>query len=83
MNERSNNLGREEIIIEKEFVRRPKVPWSKDVQRFLRFLHDQQINYVPKPLGFDQEEHELVSFVPGRYMISHCRMSFIQMRFFV
>lgn len=65
MNERSNNLGREEIIIEKAFVRRPKVPWSKDIQRFLRFLQDQQINYVPKPLGFDQEEHELVSFVPG------------------
>lgn len=58
-------MGRPEIRIEAELVKRPEQKWSPNVQKFLGYLRDQGVEYVPKPLGIDDSGNEIVSYVSG------------------
>lgn len=65
MTMKKTKMGRPEISIEAEIVRRPQKKWSPHVQRFLAYLRGKDVKYVPKPLGVDERGNEIVSYVPG------------------
>jgi hypothetical protein len=46
-------------------VRRPTMPWSHEVQRLLTHVRRQGFLRVPEPLGFDDEDREVVRFIEG------------------
>ena len=46
-------------------IRRPKKPSSEAVQALLRHLGDHGFDGCPRPLGFDEEGREVLSFVDG------------------
>lgn len=46
-------------------VRRPCRPFTATVHAFLRHLRSQGIDFVPEPLGYDDEGREILSFVEG------------------
>jgi len=46
-------------------VRRPAGPWSPTVQRLLGHLRRQGLDWVPEPLGVDDEGRDRVSYLPG------------------
>src|SRR6185312_16000067 len=46
-------------------VRRPRRPFSATVQKFLSHLHANGFTAAPRPLGFDDEGREVLSFVAG------------------
>jgi hypothetical protein len=46
-------------------VRRPAGPWTRTVQRLLRHLHDHGVDWVPVPLGTDEQGRDITSFLPG------------------
>jgi hypothetical protein len=46
-------------------VRRPRRPFSVTVQAFLAHLHASGFTAAPKPLGFDDQGREVLTYVPG------------------
>lgn len=46
-------------------VRRPVRPFTATVQAYLRHLWAQGIDFVPEPLGYDEQGREVLSYVPG------------------
>jgi len=44
---------------------RPVNKWTEDIHHFLRFLHEEGADFVPKPHGINENEEEVLSFVPG------------------
>ena len=48
-----------------ETVRRPVRPFTATVQSYLRHLWAQGIDFVPQPLGYDDQGREVLGFVPG------------------
>jgi len=46
-------------------VRRPVRPFTGTVQSFLRHLRAQGVEFVPEPLGYDDQGREVLRFVPG------------------
>lgn len=46
-------------------VRRPVRPFTATIQSFLHHLWVQGINFVPEPLGYDEQGREVLRFVPG------------------
>jgi Ser/Thr protein kinase RdoA (MazF antagonist) len=46
-------------------VRRPVRTFTSTVQAFLRHLWAQGIDFVPEPLGYDDQGREVLRFVPG------------------
>lgn len=46
-------------------VRRPAEPWSSTVQRLLRHLRDLGVDWVPEPMGTDNQGRSVVGFLPG------------------
>jgi hypothetical protein len=48
-----------------EKVIRPANVWSPDVHRFLEFLISKGFEFVPKPIGFTDNNEEILSYVPG------------------
>lgn len=46
-------------------VRRPAQPWTPTVHALLRHLQDVGFPYAPRPLGFDDEGREVLSYLPG------------------
>lgn len=61
-----STLTRQEQIINKgEYVYRPSGNWTKDVHKFLAYLHNKGFDATPKPLGFDKTGREIVSFIKG------------------
>ncbi|MFS1513730.1 aminoglycoside phosphotransferase family protein [Chengkuizengella sp. SCS-71B] len=48
-----------------ETVVRPSNKWTKDIHCFLQFLHEEGVNFVPKPYGINEKEEEIISFMPG------------------
>lgn len=47
-------------------VHRPTGPWTPAVHALLEFLADQGLDGVPSVLGIDEEDREVLSFLPGR-----------------
>ena len=47
-------------------IRRPRKPSSETVQALLGHLHDHGFDGCPRPLGFDDQGREVLSFVEGR-----------------
>ena len=45
-------------------VVRPSNKWTKDVHRFLHFLHEKGAEFVPEPIGITNE-NEMITFMPG------------------
>lgn len=48
-----------------ETVRRPNRPFTSTVQRYLAHLHANGIDFVPEPLGYDDDGREVLSYVDG------------------
>lgn len=48
-----------------ETVRRGAGPWSPTVQRLLHHLHEHGVDWVPRPLGVDEQGRDSVSFLAG------------------
>jgi hypothetical protein len=46
-------------------VRRPARAFTDTVQAYLAHLHAVGVNFVPKPLGYDEQGREVLSFVDG------------------
>lgn len=46
-------------------VHRESGPWSASVHALLRHLREHGIDWVPEPLGFDEQGREVLSFLPG------------------
>lgn len=46
-------------------VRRPVRPFTATVHAFLRHLWDQGVDFVPEPLGYDDQGREVLRYVPG------------------
>jgi len=46
-------------------VRRPVRPFTGTVQAFLHHLRAQGVEFVPEPLGYDDQGREVLRFVPG------------------
>ena len=64
-NELSIVTRQDQIINKGEYVYRPSGNWTKDVHKFLGYLHDKGFDATPKPLGFDKTCKEIVSFIKG------------------
>lgn len=47
-------------------VRRTPGPWSASVHAVLEHLHDVGFDRCPRPLGFDDQGREVLTFLPGR-----------------
>lgn len=47
-------------------IRRPRKPSSEAVQTLLRHLHDAGFDGCPEPLGFDEQNREVLSYVDGQ-----------------
>jgi phosphotransferase family enzyme len=48
-----------------ETVRRPRRPFNATVQAFLSHLHANGFTAAPRPLGFDDQDREVLSYVAG------------------
>lgn len=48
-----------------ETVRRPVRPFTATVQAYLAHLHSRGFDAAPRPLGYDDQGREVLSFVPG------------------
>jgi hypothetical protein len=46
-------------------VRRPVQPWTPSVHALLRHLDEAGFAYAPRPLGFDEEGREVLTFIEG------------------
>lgn len=46
-------------------VRRPVQPWTPSVHALLRHLEEVGFAYAPRPLGFDEEGREILTFLDG------------------
>jgi hypothetical protein len=46
-------------------VRRPRRPFSATVQSFLAHLHAAGFTGAPRPFGFDEQDREVLSYIPG------------------
>ncbi len=60
---RGGNMG--EVLRVGATVRRPAGPWTVRVQQHMRELRDQGLEFVPEPLGVDEDGREVVAFVEG------------------
>lgn len=49
-------------------VRRPTGPWTPAVHELLRFLADAGLPRIPRVLGIDDREREILTFLPGRVL---------------
>ncbi|NYI90933.1 hypothetical protein HNR02_004256 [Amycolatopsis endophytica] len=47
-------------------VRRPAGPWTPAVHALLAHLHTAGFTGAPKPLGVDEQNREVLTFIPGR-----------------
>lgn len=48
-----------------ETVRRNSGPWTPTIHILLTFLAEHGFEASPRPLGFDEQEREILSFMPG------------------
>jgi hypothetical protein len=48
-----------------ETVRRPTRPWTPTIHALLRHVRDRGFDLAPEPLGFDDQDREIVTFIPG------------------
>lgn len=67
--------GRQNGIIKVgDRIYRPAGPWSSQVQTFLSYLRKEGFLAAPEPFGFDNNGHEIVSFIDGE--VSNYPLSF-------
>ena len=60
-NELSIVTRQDQIINKGEYVYRPSGNWTKDVHKFLGYLHDKGFGVASKPLGFGKTGREIVT----------------------
>ena len=48
-----------------DLVIRPSNPWTQDVHNFLNYIIDEGAHFVPKPYGINENDEEMISFLPG------------------
>ena len=48
-----------------ETVRRPAGPWTPTIHALLRHVRDRGFDLAPEPLGFDDSDREVLSYIPG------------------
>ena len=46
-------------------VHRDAGPWTATIHRLLRHLHANGVEWVPQPIGLDDDGREIVTFLPG------------------
>ncbi|WP_119296076.1 aminoglycoside phosphotransferase family protein [Streptomyces sp. YIM 130001] len=54
-----------EVLRVGDTVRRPAQPWTRTVHAFLRHLDAVGFPYAPRPLGFDEQGREVLTFING------------------
>ncbi|MFG2004801.1 phosphotransferase enzyme family protein [Spirillospora sp. NPDC048911] len=54
-----------DIVRVADTVRRPVRPFTATIQAYLAHLHQAGFSAAPRPLGFDEQGREVLSFVPG------------------
>lgn len=52
-------------------VRKPTKPQSATVRRLLAHVRDQGVTWVPEPLGTDEQDRDVWSFIPGDVVRDH------------
>jgi hypothetical protein len=57
------NVGR--VVRVGDTVRRTAGPWTPAVHELLRYLDYAGFDYSPRPLGFDEQGREIVSYIAG------------------
>lgn len=57
--------GRKEIQIDQETVIRPNKSWTPAIHAFLKYMETKNISYVPRVIGFDEADNEMLSFLAG------------------
>lgn len=63
--ERLSGGNMSEVVRVGETVRRSTGAWTPTVQRLLTHVHERGVDWVPKPLGYDEQGREVLSFIPG------------------
>lgn len=53
------------VLRVRDTVRRPVRPFTATVQAFLSHLWAEGLDFVPEPLGYDEQGREVLRFVPG------------------
>lgn len=54
-----------EVVRVGDTVRRPALPWTSTVHALLRHLESVGFPYAPRPLGFDEQGREVLTFIDG------------------
>lgn len=54
-----------EVVRVGDTIRRPVQPWTSTVHALLRHLEAVGFPYAPRPLGFDEEGREVLTFIDG------------------
>ncbi|HYO95092.1 MAG TPA: phosphotransferase [Polyangiaceae bacterium] len=57
------NMSR--VVRVENTVRRSTGPWTATVQRLLAHVRGRGVDWVPKPLGYDEQGREVLSFIAG------------------
>jgi Ser/Thr protein kinase RdoA (MazF antagonist) len=57
--------GRDGIVRAVDGVHRPSGAWSRQVHHLLRHIRENGFTGAPEPLGFDEQDREIVSYIPG------------------
>jgi hypothetical protein len=53
------------VVRRGDAVHRESGPWTPAVHRLLQRLHEAGVTDVPRPLGMDTEQREVLTFLPG------------------
>jgi aminoglycoside phosphotransferase (APT) family kinase protein len=54
-----------EVVRVDDTVRRSTGLWTPTIQRLLEHVRRRGVGWVPKPLGYDEQGREVLSFIPG------------------
>jgi thiamine kinase-like enzyme len=63
-----------EVVRVGETVRRPLKSWSPTIHRVLTHLEQYGFEYAPKFFGIDENNHEILSFIPGETAVEFPRI---------
>lgn len=65
MEERLSGGNDGETTRQGDRVYRAAGPWTPGIQRLMRHLREQGLDWVPEPFGVDERGREVVQFIPG------------------
>lgn len=54
-----------QVVRRGQAVHRTPGPWTATIHRLLDHLHENGVNGLPRPLGFDEQGREVLTYLPG------------------